>query len=250
MNWTLASDDEGTVNYKVYENGYWDGMLHLANSFGRSSLPSNSTYTFQIVAVDPSGNQATGPSATFTTSPQSCAGYQACLVFKSAYYGTPYPGGSITFVGIFTDSGQTEIRVNGMNLTGDFGSYVVQGPDLAIGQTLNRTIVVVLPLNESLGPHLVSFFVSWDYQNMLGGQWNYGSNFYSNSTLTVVSRPSTSPGTTNPTLNPAWLRGLLGIMGGYWPLVIGSYAILASAASIAVINRDRRKRDALRQASY
>src|SRR5260370_27204053 len=98
-----------------------------------------------------------------------------------------------------------------MNLTGDFGAYVVQGPILAIGETLNRTIPVVLPLNESLGPHHVGFFVSWDYQNMFGGQWNYGSNFWSNSTLTVVSRPSTSPGTTNPMLNPPWLTGLLGI---------------------------------------
>lgn len=248
INWTQASDDSGTVNYKVYVNGGWDGMWHMANSFGMQYLPSNSTYTFQIVAVDPSGNQATGPFASFTTAPQSCNGYQACLVFKPAVYGTPYPGGSVKFVGVFTNSGQTTIMVNGMNLTGDFGAYVVQGPILAIGQTLNRTIPVVLPLSEALGPHPVSFFVSWDYQNMLGGQWNYGSNFWSNSTLTVVSRPPTSPGTTNPLFNPAWLTGLLGIVGGYWPFAVGAYGTLASAASIAVIRQDRRKKDTLRKA--
>ncbi len=154
INWTQASAS-GALNYKVYVNGGWDGMLHMANSFGMQGLPPSTTYTFQIVAIDSYGNTATGPSATFTTAPRSCAGYQACLVFKSAYIGTPYPGGSITFVGIFTDSGQTAIKVNGMNLTADFGSYVAQGPVLAIGQTLNQTITVTLPKNESLGPHLV-----------------------------------------------------------------------------------------------
>ncbi len=139
INWTQASDDSGTVNYKVYVNGGWDGMLHMANSFGMQYLPPNSTYTFQIVAMDPSGNLATGPSATFTTAPQSCTGYQACLAFKAAYYGTPFPGGTVTFVGFFTNSGQTAIRVLIMNVTGDFGSYYVQGPDLTIGQVVNKT---------------------------------------------------------------------------------------------------------------
>jgi hypothetical protein len=247
INWTQASDDSGILNYKVYVNGAWDGMWHMANSFGMQGLSPSSTFTFQIVAVDPSGNQATGPSATFTTAPQGCAGYQACLVFKPGYYGTPFPGGAITFVGIFTDSGDAPIRVLIMNLTGDFGSYYVQGPDLTTGQVVNRTINVVLPTNEPLGSHLVKFFVSWDYQNYVDGSWRFGSNFYSNSTLTVVSQPSTYPGTTNPLLNPAWLTGLLGIVGGYWPFAIGAYAILASAGSIAVIRRDRRRRDALRQ---
>jgi len=251
INWTQASDDSGTVNYKVYVNGGWDGMLHMANSFGMQGLPSNSTYTFQIVAMDPSGNLATGPSATFTTAPQSCTGYLACIVFKPAYYGTPFPGGTVTFVGFFTNSGQTAIKVLIMNLTGDFGSYYVQGSDLAIGQEVNKNISIVLPADESLGSHIVRFSVSWDYLYSVDGSWRPGPNLQSNSTLTVVSRPSTpstSPGTTNPILNPAWLTGLLGTLGGYWPLVVGSYAILASAGSIAVIRRDRRKRDALGQA--
>jgi fibronectin type III domain protein len=248
INWTLASDDSGTVNYKVYVNGGWDGMLHLANSFGMSYLPPNSTYTFQVVAVDPSGNQATGPSGTFTTAPQICTGYLACLVFKPAYYGTPFPGGIVTFVGFFTNSGQTPIMVLEIYLTGDLGSYSVQGPDLAIGQVLNRNISIILPANESVGSHLVRISVSWDYLYPVDGSWRPGSNIDSNSTLTVVNRPSTPPGTTNPLVNPSWLTGLLGILGGYWPFVVGSYVILASAGSIAVIRRDRRRRDALRQA--
>jgi len=222
-------------------------MLHMGNSFGMSYLPPNSTYTFQVVAVDPSGNQATGPTATFTTAPQICTGYLACLVFKPAYYGTPFPGGTVTFVGFFTNSGQTPIKVLIMNLTGDFGSNYVQGPDLAIGQVVNRMISIVLPADESRGSHLVRFSVSWDYLYSVDGSWRLGSNLQSNSTLTVVSRPSTPPGTTNPMLNPAWLIGLLGILGVYWPLVVGSYGILASAGSIAVIRRDLRKRDSLRQ---
>src|SRR5438132_4369404 len=98
IGYSHASDDNGIVNYKILVNGAWDGMWHMDDSyyaynmFGMSSLPSNTTYTFQIIAVDPSGNQNEGPSATFSTAPQSCAGYETCLVFMANYDGIPYPG--------------------------------------------------------------------------------------------------------------------------------------------------------------
>ncbi len=218
--------------------------------FGMSSLPSNTTYAFRIIAVDPSGNQATGPSASFTTAPQSCTGYEACLVFKASYVGIPYPGGTITLVGAFTNSGQDTIRVNGMNVTGDFGSYVTAGPDISTGQSANRTFNVVVPSNETLGPHKIDFFVSWDYQKIIDQQWYFGSNFWRNSTLTVVNRPSPSqpPGTLIGLPSLGWLTGkLTGVMSYGW--IVAPYAVLVSLGSILVIKRDTKKRDALRNGS-
>ena len=257
IGYSHASDDSGIVNYKILVNGAWDGMWHMDNSyyaynmFGMSSLPSNTTYTFQIIAVDPSGSQSEGPSATFSTAPQSCAGYETCLVFMANYDGIPYPGATIVLVGTFTNSGQDTIRVLGMNVTGDFGSYIKEGPVLSTGQTANRTINVVIPSNETLGPHMIDFFVSWQYQKIIDQQWYYGSNFWKNSTLTVVSRPSSTqlPGTLNRLPSLGWLTGMLaGVMSYGW-LIIALYTVLVSLGSIMVVKRDMRKREALRKAS-
>ena len=49
-----------------------------------------------------------------------------------------------------------------MNVTGDFGSYIKEGPVLSTGQTANRTINIVIPSNETLGPHMIDLFVSLD----------------------------------------------------------------------------------------
>ena len=257
IGYSHASDDNGIVNYKILVNGAWDGMWHMDNSyyaynmFGMSSLPSNTTYTFQIIAVDPSGNQSVGPSATFSTAPQSCAGYEACLVFMASYDGIAYPGATIVLVGTFTNSGQDTIRVLGMNVTGDFGSYIKEGPVLSTGQTANRTINIVIPSNETLGPHMIDLFVSWQYQKIIDQQWYYGSNFWKNSTLTVVSRPSSTqlPGTLNRLPSLGWLTGMLaGVMSYGW-LIIAPYTVLVSLGSIMVVKRDMRKREALRNAS-
>src|SRR5438094_8839790 len=76
ISWTPATDDSGTVNYKVYEDGAWNGMYTMSTSFGRQYLAPNTTITFQITAVDPSTNSRTGPSAAFTTAPAECQRYQ------------------------------------------------------------------------------------------------------------------------------------------------------------------------------
>ena len=230
---------------------HMDDSYYAYNMFGMSSLPSNTTYTFQIIAVDPSGNQNEGPSATFSTAPQSCAGYETCLVFMANYDGIPYPGATIVLVGTFTNSGQDTIRVLGMNVTGDFGSYIKEGPVLSTGQTANRTVNVVIPSNETLGPHMIDFFVSWQYQKIIDQQWYYGSNFWKNSTLTVVSRPSSTqlPGTLDRLPSLGWLTGMLaGVMSYGW-LIIAPYTVLVSLGSIMVVKRDMRKREALRKAS-
>ncbi len=249
INWTMAADDEGVVNYKVYVDGAWDGMLHMANSFGMFSLLPNRTYTFQIVALDPSGNLSTGPSASFTTSPLSCTGYRACLVFRAIHNRTVYPGGQITFLGTFTNSGQTPVKVLMMSLTGDFGSLYGGGtPDLTVGQKANRSIVVVLPANVELGAHRVTFSVSWEYRNDVDGPWYSGSSLSLNSTLTVVRHPSLPLGG-NGSLNPGLLMSLMRTLWANWPFVVIPYVVLASAGSIVVVRYDRKRRDLPNQVS-
>src|SRR5438034_3483594 len=79
ISWTPATDDSGTVNYKVYEDGAWSGMYTMSTSYGHQYLAPNTTITFQITAVDPSNNWSTGHPETFTTALAACQGYESCL---------------------------------------------------------------------------------------------------------------------------------------------------------------------------
>src|SRR3989442_7465675 len=98
---------------------------------------------------------------------------------------------------------------------------------------------------------MIDFFVSWQYQKIIDQQWYFGSNFWKNSTLTVVSRPFSNqpPGTLNRLPSLGWLTGMLaGVMSYGW-LIIGSYADLVSIGSIMIVRRDRMQKQALRNGS-
>src|SRR5437867_4212443 len=111
ISWTPATDDSGTVNYKVYEDGAWNGMYTMSTSYGHQYLAPNTTIAFQITAVDPSNNLSPDPSATFNTAPAECQGYETCLTSLFTYTTTSTPGGTITVNDTLTNEVQYSIRI-------------------------------------------------------------------------------------------------------------------------------------------
>jgi hypothetical protein len=129
ISWTPATDDSGSVSYKVLENGWWDGMYDLSTLLGRSYLAPNTTITLQVIAYDPSNNWSMGPSATFSTAPAACQGYEACLTSLFTYSPTSTPGGRIMVNDTLTDYGLDSIRITSIAATGDLGTYsLTSGP--------------------------------------------------------------------------------------------------------------------------
>ena len=241
ISWTPATDDSGTVNYRVYENGEWNGMYTLSTSYGRSSLAPNETITFLIVAEDPSHNNSTGPSATFTTAPSQCTGYEACLVSFFTFSPTSVQGGIMTVTGKVGNEGQDSIRVDSMTVTSDIGAYSLTSATpllLRVGEIGTNGLAISVPADERVGTHLLVFTISWEYNSTVSG-WRQGDSIVQNSAFSVTS------GQTPNQPNSAALKSLIGSLASYLYLAVGIYLALVSLAVGLVIRNDRRKRFAM-----
>ena len=241
ISWTPATDDSGTVNYKVYEDGAWNGMYTMSTSYGHQYLAPNTTIAFQITAVDPSNNWSTGPSAAFTTAPAQCQGYEACLTSLFTYTLTSTPGGTITVNDTLTNEGQDSIRITTITVAADQVVYsLTRGTQLLlrVGESGTRGLVIRVPQDETIGTHSILLSVSWDYNSTIEG-WRQGNGLSESRTFSVVSPPA--PNQPNLPGLASLIRGL----AGYAYLFVGGYLALASLGVALVIRNDRRKRAAL-----
>ena len=241
ISWPPANDNTGFVNYKVYVNGGWDGMYHMATSFGMQGLSANTTFTFLIVATDNFSNWSNGPSRSFTTSPLQCAGYAACLVSKSMNDPRSSPGGTLNVNDTVTNEGQLTIEVIGMMVSSDLGTYSLTGAGfiLRVGDITSRALTKPVLSNESVGAHSLTITISWQY-NSTGG-WTQGNDFVQNSSFSVTktSQPSTSGSNGVP------LGSLVAILLAYaLPLAIVYLGLVGLAVGL-VIRQSRRKKNPL-----
>ena len=239
ISWTAATDNTGIVNYKVYVNGGWDGKYHMATSFGVQGLSANTTLTFLIVAIDNFSNWSDGPSRTFTTSPLQCAGYAACLVSKSMNDPRSSQGGTFNVNDTVTNEGQLAIRVTGMIVSGDIGTYSLMtdtGFLLSIGDMTSRALTIPVPPTESVGTHSLDFTISWQYNSTSG--WTQGKQFVQNTSFSVIKASQPSP----PGSNGGPLAGVVGTVMAYAiPLAITYLGLVALSVGL-IIQRSRRKK--------
>ncbi|SRR6266581_340250 len=245
ISWTPATDDSGTVNYMVYENGVWNGTYTLSTSFGTQGLAPDTTITFLIIAQDPSYNNSTGPSATFATGPATCQGYEARLSSLFTYTLTSTPGGAITVNGTLTNEGQDSIRITSITVAADQVVYSLTSRTqllLRVGETGTRGLVIGVPQDETIGTHSIVLSVSWDYNSTIEG-WRQGNTLSQNRTFSVTSPPA--PNQPNLSGLASLIRGL----AGYAYLFVGGYLAIASLGVALVIRNDRIKRAALMRPS-
>ena len=245
ISWTPATDDSGTVNYKVYEDGAWSGMYTMSTSYGHQYLAPNTTIAFQITAVDPSNNLSPGPSATFNTAPAECQGYETCLTSLFTYTTTSTPGGTITVNDTLSNEGQDSIRITSITVAADQVVYsLTSGTQLLlrVGESGTRGLVIGVPQDEMIGTHSIVLSVSWDYNSTIDG-WRQGNGLSENRTFSVTSPPA--PNQPNLSGLASLVRGL----AGYAYLFVGGYLALASLGVGLVIRNDRKKRAALLRGS-
>jgi hypothetical protein len=191
-----------------------------------------------VIALDPSNNWSIGPSATFTTAPAECQGYEACLTSLFTYSPTSTPGGRTMVNDTLTDCGLDPIRVIGITVTGDLGDYSMTGGIpllLRVGEVGNRGLAINVPEDATIGTHTIFFSVSWDYNYTVDG-WRMGNDIHQNGTLLVASLAAQI----QPNL--LGLKSLVHTVLGYGYLLPGGYLAIVSLAVGLVIRNDRRKR--------
>jgi hypothetical protein len=232
------------VNYKVEENGVWNGMYTLSTSFGVSSLSPNTTITFQIVAVDPSNNWSAGPSATFSTAPAQCQGYAECLTNLFTNTPTTTQGGLLTVNDTMTNEGQDSIGITSMTFSGESKLFTINSVTellLRVGETGTRGLLIGVPQDVNIGTHAITIMVWWQYNSTSSG-WVLGGEVSQNRTFTVTSKapaPLTLPG----------LTSLVRALTDYGYLFVGGGLAILSFVVVLVIRNDRRRRAGLLQPS-
>ncbi len=99
LSWTAtAQDDVAVTGYKILQNGTEIGTVSGVNtlSYSVSALEANSTYSFQVLALDAAGNPSTnGPTTSATTG----AATDSTSVSLNLNKSSAPPGGSVTVSG-------------------------------------------------------------------------------------------------------------------------------------------------------
>ena len=68
LTWSASTDDSGSVSYQILRDGTQIATSGVA-SFSDTSVLPNTTYSYTVVAVDPSGNQSTSSDPAQVTTP-------------------------------------------------------------------------------------------------------------------------------------------------------------------------------------
>jgi parallel beta-helix repeat protein len=196
--WTPAT---GATIYHVYEDASLIASVSTT-SFTVTGLTLGATYSFKIEAANGwSSYTSNGPSLTVRVLAQG-----PYLGYEAFYVGSNLPGGSTVIVSNFTALGQDAVRVRGVNLSGDLGTFSLAGLPLYLNsgeaKTLNMTIQI--PSGATAGNHVVTIAVSWQYSSSLNGPWSNATDLTISGNIPVQAPPTppksqgTSPGNTSP----------------------------------------------------
>ena len=165
LSWTQAI---GAIKYRVYE--FPVPITNVSStSFTVTGLRIGATYSFKVEAGDGWSNFTTnGPGLTVRVLPEG-----AYLGYAAFYVGSRYPGGSTLIVNNFTALGQDAIRVTGVNMSGELGSFSLAGLPLYLdsGESKTANMTIQIPVLATPGNRTVTIAVSWQYLSSLNSTW-------------------------------------------------------------------------------
>ncbi len=124
------------------------------------------------------------------------ANYQLAYNLKNT---AAYPGSASTLINLFKNQGTVAIRVTGITLTFDFGSYPAPSGlplTIPVGQSGSLNYSVTIPSSASVGSHSVSASIAFQYQDPSSSQWvtPTGSPLVVQGGMDVQSNPGPTPG--------------------------------------------------------
>ena len=216
-----------------------------------------------LPAYPPLGSYTMTVSATGQTPPlyvrstqiqvtvQPYAPPQPKLLFELAYVGRAYPGSMIRLEGNFTDIGNVQASIAGLDFTGDFGTFnTTSGFPIPIAPAQKTTVslTMIVPDGMSIGTHVISAMSTWQYylpnhydstRNIFyPGGWYTGNAINVTGSITVVAKSSSIP------LTPlAPILSIISQIAGSPFAIVGLafYLGLATLASVLMIRNDHRK---------
>ncbi len=99
------------------------------------------------------------------------ANYQ--LAYNLNYTGAS-PGSASTMMNLVKNQGKVAIRVTGITLTFDFGTYSANSGlplTIPVGQSSSLNMSVMIPSSTTVGSHSASASIAFQYQDPSSSQW-------------------------------------------------------------------------------
>jgi parallel beta-helix repeat protein len=240
LQWTPAI---GAVKYRIYE--FPRPIANVSStSFTVYGLTLGATYSFKVEAGDGWSNFTTnGPGLTVRVLAEG-----PYLGYVAFYVGPRYPGGSTLIVNNFTALGQNAIRVTGVSLSGDLGSFSLAGVPLYLnsGESKTANMTIQIPILATPGNHTVTIIVSWQYLSSLDSTWTNAPPLTITGNIPVQAGqpPSRSqgpnPGNTNPGFGTQYSSDWLILMVNQYLLPAAAILWILSFLGGALVLRNKR----------
>jgi hypothetical protein len=214
------------------------------------AYPPLGSYTVSVFALGQNPPHYSA-STQMQVTVQPYAPPQPKLLVELGYRGLAYPGAMIQLDTNFTDIGNVQLIVTGINFTGDFGSFkeTVGFPlPMYPGEKGTTSLNLTIPPGIGLGEHKISLAGTWEYyipnyynsmsNNFYPGSWNSGDPIGVSGPLTVTQKTTSNPFT--PII--LFLSTFVQISGNVEAIIgLTVYACMATLASLLAIRNDRRK---------
>src|SRR5438093_3070361 len=240
LQWTSVI---GAVKYRLYEFPRLIANVS-STSFTVYGLTLGATYSFKVEAGDGWSNFTTnGPGLTVRVLPEG-----AYLGYAAFYVGSRCPGGSTLIVNNFTALGQDAIRVTGVNMSGELGSFSLAGLPLYLdsGESKTANMTIRIPVLATPGNRTVTIAVSWQYLSSLNSTWTDAPPITVSGIIPVQAGtpPSTSqgPNTGNtPSFTTQYPSDWLIMMVNQYLLPGGAILWILSFLGLALVLRNQKK---------
>jgi hypothetical protein len=239
--WLHASFNPGTV---VLTPNVTASSELTIDSSSRSAMEGS--YNLTIYGY----NQGTVFSFTKTVSVDLTVD-QSYLYYKLDYL-RPTPGSRTLLINSFTNRGQLPVSVLSGTVSTDFGEYPIPGLPLMLyggqaflsdGQTLERNMTIIIPLNARIGNHTVTVTVSWKYYSPDLSQSYEGNALVATGTIQIYQASGITKTIQDISNMIASLTNGSVSLFALWVLV--PYSFLATLATGLVIRSDRKKQRSL-----
>jgi hypothetical protein len=129
------------------------------------AYPPLGSYTMSVFALGQTPPQYSA-STQMQVTVQPYAPPQPKLLVELGYRGLAYPSAEIQLDTNFTDIGNVQLILTGLNLTGDFGSFkeTIRFPfSIYPGEKRTTSLNLTIPAGIGLGMHKISLAGTWQY---------------------------------------------------------------------------------------
>ena len=165
--------------------------------------------------------------------------YEARLRYHADFYGAPYRGSSIIISNRFTNEGSVRLRVTGVTITGEIGTFRAPSglPLYVHNQTVVLNMTLTIPTTARLRNNSITANITWEFLDPSTSIWTAGR---------LLSTPGYIPVLAEGPLSRT-IAQFTGIFQSLRSVIVPFmivYVIIVGSVAVLVIREEKRKQRA------